>query len=543
MKKESQPYNQLSDGSRYYGNGVWGPSTLDLQRADLISANEEPKTKEEPNPHLLFVSQESVVGRLLQTISKVKLPAKFAIPSSMATVFLMSACGGGGEKNTQELENKESSDYALPFPPGETWFLTGGPHADGLSNGVRYAIDIAPPEVGKCPTDGSKLVIDTRIVTASASGQVIVADDDKNRSDPSHSMVKVEDKKGLTQVYIHLANTKVKKGDNVKQGAPLGNPSCEYPPGGRNEGTHVHVGLEKDGQAIPIDGVVVGGWTIHNEPKNYDGTMTKNGEKTRTADTRRCPDDKACGGIRNDLTSEPIRQVLGQSTGPTPTAKLIETKKPTQAGVEKQPEQGWTRFRSLNYPYEIDVPPGWTIGNMQLGGNILDVFQGETVGDFQTNVSILSEPVKSWVRVEDYAKNYLDTVRKISPDAVSTIESDPASIKEIERSLEYLKSKQAEEDEILYKQKTVYKTIQLLETTKVAGQKTYIIYASVSKNAIFFNPPYATVTAIYLKNEQAWQIALSSSPVPFVDPRLTNEYTIKVYEEFQKMLSSFKFLK
>ena len=159
---------------------AFGPSSADLRRADSIFDQKESKTKEEPNNHLLLVSQKSIVG---------KLPAKLAIPGSMATVILMAACSGG-EKNTQEVENKESG-YTLPFPEGETWFLTGGPHADGLSNGIRYAIDIAPPEVRPCPTDGSRLVIENRVVTASASGQVIAAGNDKNRSDPSHSMIKV----------------------------------------------------------------------------------------------------------------------------------------------------------------------------------------------------------------------------------------------------------------------------------------------------------------------------------------------------------------
>ena len=342
-----------SDGSQYYGNGVWGPSSIDLQRADL-SFNEKPKREEDPDNHLLFVSRESMVGRLLQTISKVKPPAKLAIPGSMATVFLMGACSGG-EKNTQEFENKEAG-YTLPFPKGETWFLTGGPHADGLSNDVRYAIDIAPPEVRKCPTDGSKLVIDNRMVTASASGQVILAGDDKNRNDPSHSMVKIKDANGLTEVYIHLTNTKVKKGDNVSQGAPLGNPSCEYPPGGRTEGAHVHEGLEKDGQAIPIDGVIVGGWTIRNGSKNYNGTMTRTGEKTRTADVRRCKTDTDCGGIRNDLPNNlPNKAVIAEPKDPIPpiSGKVNEKSISTTPTEKPQPTPNLTQKIEVN-PFEKD---------------------------------------------------------------------------------------------------------------------------------------------------------------------------------------------
>lgn len=360
MKKEGQPYNQLPDGSWDFGNGVISPSLSDRNH--------------------------------FNSVRKSRGKARLTLPVTTAVLGAISlACSRGANKNTventRELE-KESSGYALPFPEGETWFLTSGPHADGFSNGVRYAIDIAPPEGGFCPPDGRRLAIDSRLVTASASGEVILKGDDKNRKDPHHSEVRIKDRRGLTQVYIHLDNTKVQLGSKVSQGQPLGNPSCEYPPGGANTGPHVHVGLMKDGQAIAIDGTVIGGWTIHNGAYPKDGTMTKPGERTRTADPGRFADKS--DPFRNDLpnkngkgqavvafSKDPIPPISGQVTEkkieaptPTPTPTAVPTPKPTETpkpvekkiSISKKPEDMYHTLASA--PLSKYLPSGMSvIGN------------------------------------------------------------------------------------------------------------------------------------------------------------------------------------
>lgn len=329
-----------------------------------------------------------------------------------ATASLIFASCGGEKNNTQELKNNESSGYSLPFPEGETWFLTTGPHADGYSNGIKYAIDIAPPELGRlngnCPTDGSRLSIGNRVVTASASGEVIAKGDDKNRNDLHHSEIRIKDKNGLTQVYIHLDKTKVKLGNKVSQGDPLGNPSCEYPPGGANTGPHVHVGLMKDGQAIPIDGVEIGGWTIHNGVDDKDGTMTKDGEKTRTADVGRFGENST--GIRNDLPNKSNKAVVAGPKDPIPQISGQINEKPVSptATSERPIKEGALRFKSPNYPYEIDYPSKWTVKTFD--NNILtnrpgkmDVFWGEKEQGFQKYIAVFSEPIDSKLTVDDYA--------------------------------------------------------------------------------------------------------------------------------------------
>ena len=400
--KERSYVSRLPDGSLDIGNGVIGPSLLDQQRSNFIK-----ETKISPRKS----SGKSTESRFGKTFLRI-------IPPGLAAAFLISACGGGS--NAQELEKKESSGYSLPFLEGETWYLTTGPHGDGPFR-IKNAIDIAPPELGRlngnCPTDGSRLSIDNRVVTASASGEVIAKGDDKNRNDPHHSEIRIKDKKGFTQVYIHLDNTKVDLGDKVKQGTPLGNPSCEYPPGGANTGPHVHIGLMKDGQAISIDGAVVGGWTIHEGVNGQEGTMTKQGEKTRTANVGRYRENST--GIRNDLPNNPNRAVVASPKDPIPPIsgsvkekKVEETSPiPTPAQIEALKEK-WQTFKSPVLPYEVQYPSSWKTESGKVGGESYDNFQDKDGSDSTLFLSVTSVPVDPKLTLDKYVNNDIEGYRK-----------------------------------------------------------------------------------------------------------------------------------
>ena len=510
----------------------------------------------------------------LEKATGLRLLKGLILPVASVTALIAVACSGGADKNSssQELENRESSGYELPFPKGETWFLTGGPHSDGFSNGIRYAIDIAPPEGGSCPTDGSRLVIENRVVSASASGEVIVAGDDKNRSDPSHSMIKIKDANGLTEVYVHAANLKVKKGDKVKQDALLGNPSCEFPPGGRNDGAHIHVGLEKDGQAIPIDGVVIGDWTVHSGETNYNGTVTQ-GKTVKTADTRRCATDTACGGIRNDLLNEKgsAKLVVGSPKPPTPpisatvTSKEVtgatanpapkptETSKPTPT-IEKQVEQGWKMVNSLNYPYRIAIPVEWTRDSTNFNGKKVDVFKGEVIDGFQTNINVFFEPAKKWATLNDYVDNYFEEVKKLNPEGLSmakniqeekgkvfirdstggiTVTGDGTDIHGNRNSDFPLYTASVI---MWYGDEKVANRLSEMSKVKVTGKPTEIVAAFIQKGTIFVNPDLHSIAAITLIDGNVIQITLS------VAAHTKENDMLSLLDRFQKMLESFKFL-
>lgn len=480
----------LPDGSLDLGNGVIGPSLLD--QGHFNSTTDTNKTE----PIIQKLSPSSESRKLLRSAGRKALTL---LPPSLTIPIIFAACSGGGaaeKNNNQELENKESSGYALPFPEDETWFLTTGPHGDGYSNGIKYAIDIAPPELGRlngnCPTDGSRLSIDTWVVTASASGEVIIKGDDKNKNDPHHSEIRIKDKNGLTQAYIHLDNTKVKVGNKVNKGDPLGNPSCEYPPGGANTGPHVHVGLMKDGQAIPIDGVVVGGWTIHEGLNGQDGTMTKPGEQTRTANTGRYGENST--GIRNDLTNNgPSKAVVASPKDPISqiSGKVKEKSANPVSNVEKPLEKGWSRFTSSNLSYQIDYPSDWDVEEGSLNGlGVLlgDSFEKEVGASPFPGVSIVTKSLPNGFTLNDYKEQEINNIRKFFSDSNLHIDSEIVSV-----------------------------------NSQKASKIEFQLPNSDSHHGISY---------FFIKEGKVWQLGFSAHPLIF-DKELPN---------FQKMLTSFKLL-
>ncbi len=272
----------------------------------------------------------SLIGRLPKPIRRI---AQISITSGSIGLFL-AACqednsppDGGSQPN---VPKPESLVYQLPVYSediAEPWYLTGGPHSDGLSSGVRYAVDFASREVRPCP--GSEIDLE-HFAAASEDGEVILPSEDEEKNRKNHSVVEIRHADGTITGYMHLANIQVDLGQRVEQGDILGNLSCESPPGGKSEGQHVHFYRKgADGKPIPIAGMYLSGWQIAELSRNYDGTMSSPGEEVRTADRRRCGPDAdsiiSCGGIRNDLV---IGRVLGTTVGspiPSLTPGATET--------------------------------------------------------------------------------------------------------------------------------------------------------------------------------------------------------------------------
>lgn len=82
--------------------------------------------------------------------AKRKIPFVAQAVGSVGLAFaaISPTCAGSEDNNTKpigESDNQPNLGYAYKFPwaDDETWYLTGGPHADGLSNGVLYAEDFA----------------------------------------------------------------------------------------------------------------------------------------------------------------------------------------------------------------------------------------------------------------------------------------------------------------------------------------------------------------------------------------------------------------
>lgn len=163
---------------------------------------------------------------------------------------------------------------SLPFPTGESWTYTGGPHTGWGSLLPWAAVDFAPPaSVGGCiPT--------TEFTTAMADGVVA-------RSETGVVMLDLDgdgdERTGWNILYLHVATSgRAPAGKKVSVGDPLGYPSCE---GGTATGTHVHLARKYNGEWIPVDSPIsfnMEGWIAEIGNAPYQGTL-KRGNRTVVA--------------------------------------------------------------------------------------------------------------------------------------------------------------------------------------------------------------------------------------------------------------------
>ncbi len=174
-------------------------------------------------------------------------------------------------------------DLTLPIPKGEEWVYTGGPHGAYNSGSAWGAIDLAPPEPPDelIATQG-RCYVSPHWVTAAAPGVVA-------RSGEGYVVLDLDmdgnEHTGWTLVHLHIDDhERVKQGTVVETGDRLGHPSCE---GGFSSGTHLHIARRYNGEWIPVvckdcaPGVsvppfVLGEWTVHQLPGEYQGSMTRN---------------------------------------------------------------------------------------------------------------------------------------------------------------------------------------------------------------------------------------------------------------------------
>lgn len=183
----------------------------------------------------------------------------------------------------------QQPDLRLPFPAGQAWSYTGGPHT-GWGLGQPYtALDFAPPnEKSGCAAVEEKyysIAMADGIVVRSEFGLVALDLDGDG-----------DERTGWVLVYLHVGTQgRVPAGLSLKSGDPIGYPSCE---GGRVTGTHIHVSRKYNGEWIPADGPLafnLEGWVAHNGRTAYEGTLTR-GSLSVTA----C----VCGDLSSTVRSE-----------------------------------------------------------------------------------------------------------------------------------------------------------------------------------------------------------------------------------------------
>ena len=155
----------------------------------------------------------------------------------------------------------------LPFPAGEKWTFTGGPHADWSTGSPSGALDFAPTGEGRgCYISKHwATAAAPGVVVRSAVGLVIVS------LDPGEN-----EQKGWAVLYLHLADQdRVKVGTRVQTGDRLGHPSCQ---GGVATGTHVHIARKYNGEWVgigPDTPFELSGWQAEAGSDPYLGRLVR----------------------------------------------------------------------------------------------------------------------------------------------------------------------------------------------------------------------------------------------------------------------------
>lgn len=160
-----------------------------------------------------------------------------------------------------------SPEMELPWPAGETWYFTGGPHGAWNSGSAWGALDFVPPgeQVGCLQSDDWVTSMTAGHVVRSGNGAVVIDLDGDGFAGT-----------GWAITYMHLeTRDRVPLGTEVNTGDQLGHPSCE---GGFSNGTHVHISRSYNGRWISADGAmpfVMSGWVSSGAGAEYDGYLTR----------------------------------------------------------------------------------------------------------------------------------------------------------------------------------------------------------------------------------------------------------------------------
>lgn len=170
-------------------------------------------------------------------------------------------------------------EMVFPWPEGETWYFTGGPHGAWGSGSAWGALDFVGGdlEVGCDPSPYLARAVADGVIARNEYG-IVVLDLDGDGFEGT----------GWTVFYLHLTSEdrRVEVGQEVKAGDPIGHPACEA---GVSYSTHLHIARRYNGEWIAADCTACmldapapqwnfGGWLVYSYDSEYDGYMLKGDE-------------------------------------------------------------------------------------------------------------------------------------------------------------------------------------------------------------------------------------------------------------------------
>jgi len=184
--------------------------------------------------------------------------APFTLVSPVEKAILGSATQEGAAAATGAAARLPPNQLALPWAAGQRWTLTGGPHGWEKKGKQRpwSALDFAGG-------DGR--------VLAAREGLVY-------RPCGKTTWVQIRHPDGWVTDYYHLTHIpRYANGTWIERGQYVGQIGTSVACGGRATGPHVHFNIRYKGKPVAWDGQQLGGWTIHEGAKPYQGYATKQG--------------------------------------------------------------------------------------------------------------------------------------------------------------------------------------------------------------------------------------------------------------------------
>jgi len=207
---------------------------------------------------------------IIYLLSRVVKPAADLAPMLEEGVFqetyqrLFGAIDGGP---VMPLDGKQPY-FAMPWPDGQRWSFSGGPHGGYVDFYSGWAaLDFAPPLKNGCRVSTAYPIsaISSGLVVSSEKGETWI---DLDEDGDIHT--------GWSLLYMHLATEgRIEQGARVETGDQLGFPSCE---GGSSSASHVHIARMYNGQWMSADRPIpfqLGDWTAEARLNNvYRGFLT-----------------------------------------------------------------------------------------------------------------------------------------------------------------------------------------------------------------------------------------------------------------------------
>lgn len=166
----------------------------------------------------------------------------------------------------------------FPWPAGETWYYTGGPHGGWAGGSAWAALDFAPPgdRLGCYQDDNWVTAVADGVVSRSGFGAVVVDLDGDGFAGT-----------GWAITYMHLeTRNRAAVGTVVRAGDRLGHASCE---GGFSTATHLHLARTYNGRWIAADGPIpfnMAGWVSQGQGVEYYGLLVRGSEVKEACECR-----------------------------------------------------------------------------------------------------------------------------------------------------------------------------------------------------------------------------------------------------------------